>query len=303
MSHLKVGQGGTVRLPLTVSLGGTGELVDADTPGPRVDILDPDDNQLVTDAVPIRDSLGTYHYDYAVGGAAPLGVWHAHWTGSVNGSAVEDDDEFEVVSAASFQFASNLLVTVPELAAKMRIEAFDDEDIAELVLMGVQAACEKWVSRPVTQRTFSETLYPGRQGSLFFTHDPVVTIESLSVEGTEQSLDGLDIRSWGVAGYLVVGLPSAVLPEFLRVDTQYPRVDVRYVAGIDGRHRDNRLLWLTCLRAAQREMRRDLEDAAHVTNIGVEGESWSLLEPDDIFTKRELHSLTSFKKRDGGIRW
>jgi hypothetical protein len=99
--HQKVGQGGTIRLD-AVFKDGAGNLVDPVTP--LVDVLNPSDVAVVTDAAPVRAELGRYYYDYAVAAGAPLGVWTARWTATINSVAVEDDDTFEVVAAGDIVF-------------------------------------------------------------------------------------------------------------------------------------------------------------------------------------------------------
>lgn len=113
----RVGQGGTITLDVVFS-DGAGTLVDP--VAPRVDIINPAAVQVVTDAVPVTDGVGLYHYDYAVDGAAPLGVWTAHWTGTINGVLVGGDDAFEVVAAGEAGFPpGDSLATLEELEARI----------------------------------------------------------------------------------------------------------------------------------------------------------------------------------------
>jgi hypothetical protein len=94
----KVGRGGSITLDAEFK-DGTGSLVDPLTP--RVDIVDSDDVEVVTDAVPTRIAEGRYEYTYDVAVDAPLGSWLAHWTGTINSAAVSGDEAFEVVEAGS----------------------------------------------------------------------------------------------------------------------------------------------------------------------------------------------------------
>lgn len=91
---LRVAQGGTVRLP-AVYRNASNALVDPGTP--RVDILDPDDVVVVNDASLVRDDVGEYHYDYAVGAAAETGEWTARFYGVIDSVLVSGDEPFLVV--------------------------------------------------------------------------------------------------------------------------------------------------------------------------------------------------------------
>src|SRR5688500_1480875 len=74
---------------------GVGDLVDPVTP--TVDIIDADEDELVTDVVPTRVSLGNYSYNYAVPEAGAVGIWRIRWSGVVDGVASVGDDWFNVV--------------------------------------------------------------------------------------------------------------------------------------------------------------------------------------------------------------
>ncbi len=117
MSHQTVGRGGAIRLDATFQ-DGTGAAVDPTTP--RLDILDALDVEVVTDAVPTRDAEGLYHYDYDVAVDAPLGVWTAHWTGTINGVPITGDDAFEVAAAGDVDFPpGDSLATLAEFEARI----------------------------------------------------------------------------------------------------------------------------------------------------------------------------------------
>lgn len=151
----RVGQGGTIGLDATYT-DGTGALVDPTSP--RVDIIDSGDVQLVTDAVPTRSSLGQYTYSYAVGGAAPTGVWRAHWTGVINGVLREADDYFTVVAAGDIDFPA------AETAARERLQrmvaytkepTLDSDEIDDLVALAERAdQFGLWPSDPNWTPTF-----------------------------------------------------------------------------------------------------------------------------------------------------
>lgn len=96
-----VARGDTITLTAYYRLS-TGTLVDP--VNPRADIIDPFNVEVVTDAVPTRQSLGIYTYDYLVDAGAPLGGWTIHWTGTIGGNLIADDDVFTVVDLGSISF-------------------------------------------------------------------------------------------------------------------------------------------------------------------------------------------------------
>lgn len=99
----QVAQGSTITLNAQYRTNG-GVLVDPVTP--LLDIFDSSNTEVVSNAVPTRDGVGLYHYNYAVDGAAPLGVWQVVWSGVIDGSGVQGEDYFEVVTPGSIVIPS-----------------------------------------------------------------------------------------------------------------------------------------------------------------------------------------------------
>lgn len=89
---LKVVSGKTIELPAEFFSGD--EPTDPLTP--RIDIVDPGGEVVVSNAVPARRRKGVYFYNYAVPAAAPAGTWKAVWTARIEGSRVSAADMFEV---------------------------------------------------------------------------------------------------------------------------------------------------------------------------------------------------------------
>lgn len=83
-----------------------------DPPDPRVDIIDPDGTERITNAVPTKLVTGIYRYVYAIPVGAPLGDWVAHWTGTISGSAVSSDETFTVSSTSASGSSSSSSATV-----------------------------------------------------------------------------------------------------------------------------------------------------------------------------------------------
>lgn len=183
---LQVGQGGTITLRVQFQ-DGTGALTDP--ANPRVAILDPVGAVVESDLVPVRDSLGSYHYDYAVAADAQLGDWTAVWTGSINGVAVQGNEEFEVVGAGMVLPAEGgTLLTVAEYKAATGQSGTQDDARIEFA---VEAATEAiinytgrgFLSAEIGQRTF---IY---DGGGFLEIDDCHEISSVRLEGLTLTAD------------------------------------------------------------------------------------------------------------------
>lgn len=95
--NLTTSQGRTIRLPAEFFEGDQR----IDPAKPLVDIIDPTGTPRVTGAVPMRQSLGVYFYDYRVPRDAPTGTWIATWAAVIQGQVQSGSDEFEVRPAAA----------------------------------------------------------------------------------------------------------------------------------------------------------------------------------------------------------
>jgi TolA-binding protein len=91
---LKVVSGKTIELPAEFFSGD--EPTDPLTP--RIDIVDPGGEVMVSNGVPVRSRKGVYFYNFAVPALAPTGTWKAVWTARIDGSRVSAADLFEVSS-------------------------------------------------------------------------------------------------------------------------------------------------------------------------------------------------------------
>jgi len=106
------GRGSTIRLEATYRDGG-GSLVDP--VNPLLTIRDPSGADVVVDAVPTRESLGKYYYDYDVPSTAQLGTWTAVWSGTINGVYIEAPVQFTIVEAGEIGFGIRIIERVRAL--------------------------------------------------------------------------------------------------------------------------------------------------------------------------------------------
>lgn len=155
----RIGQGGTITLDAFYR-DATGAAV---TPtSPLVDIIDANGTVLITDDVPTAIGTGHYEYAYPVDAAAPLGTWTIHWTGTVNGSPLAVDEDFNVVAAGSITTSGNDALAGPctewltlgDLQSDERAKRSDGSALPELAMRdGIAVACK--VLWALTARQFS----------------------------------------------------------------------------------------------------------------------------------------------------
>lgn len=202
MAHKRVGRGGTITLEATFQEG-SGALVDPTTP--RVDLIDPVDTEVVTDAVPTQDAVGLYHYDYEVPVDAPLGVWTAHWTGVINGSPVADDDSFEVTEAGVIEFPGVGWPTLEELASYLQTTITEQADIdrAELALELAIGEVQAYTGQRI-EYVGDETVTLDGSGSpvVLLPEIPVVEVASVTLDGDVLDASGY---TWDAEGILRAG--------------------------------------------------------------------------------------------------
>lgn len=92
---LKVVQGKWIKLPADLCSGD--EPTDPDDL--RVTVVNPSGTTVVKDAVPVREEVGLFRYDYHVAAGAPAGTWEAMWTATCGGQRISASDLFEVLEA------------------------------------------------------------------------------------------------------------------------------------------------------------------------------------------------------------
>jgi hypothetical protein len=178
-----VGQGGTIALDAEFK-DGSGTMVDPITP--QVDIIDPAATTIVTNATPVRDGLGRYHYNFAVPTGAPLGIWTAHWTGTINGAGVGADDHFTVTAPGGIGFEPGSLVTVDDVLALAGVTLSDakKEALADQ-LADWTAELEERLNRPLTQKVVTgERIRADSSGMLWTKWSPIISITGVRVADT-----------------------------------------------------------------------------------------------------------------------
>lgn len=184
--------------------------------------------------------------------------------------------------------ADEYVVTVGELETYMRAD-FDSTAsvVAAEIIDLCQGSLEAWCGRPVTVREFTEDVrirkIDADANKLYLPYTPVVSIESVAIDGGSVLVEDTDyvVRKWGLDDIYRTGKVAAVT----------------WTAGWDGRHRDNSALRMAVLRAAGREMRHWIEDEQGLEEVRSEGYASKFVEPEAVFTNRELLLCVRFKRK------
>lgn len=176
---------------------GSGQLTDA--PPVLVDILDPNDVVVVSDATPQHPSTGTYTYDFEIPTDATLGVWSARWTGVMFSQPVGPTEEpFEVVPAGEVSFQGDFFASVADLAAYLDESIASDDPRAllalELATGLIQAGCKHRIFR----YNDDEKVLRGTWGNrLYLPEPPVIGVASVSVGDDEVTTSGFSFTRGG----------------------------------------------------------------------------------------------------------
>jgi hypothetical protein len=194
---LQVAQGGTVRIPATYE-DATASLVDPGTP--LVDIIDPSNAAVVNDAVPVRDSLGEYHYDFTAAAAAPLGDWVARFSGVVSGGTVTGDETFVVVQPGAVSGGPPWLIQLGELETALGVAPGDVDSVRQAQLTqaiaGASAAIIKYTDRDFAAATVTEQRSFEYDGSGFVDIDDCsnITDVTYSISGFDTIIPAFEWR-------------------------------------------------------------------------------------------------------------
>lgn len=206
-----VAQGGTVTVTAVYETG-TGDLVDPTSP--TIDIIDADGDELVTNAVPTRISLGNYSYAYVVPADGSLGVWQAHWSGTIDGLTSGGDDFFNVVTPGAIITSTYDLLTPDEAKRALNIPLADttfDTELASYVTAVSQRLDD--MCGYIVKRSVSDEIHMGGGPIIWPNEQPAVTIGSV-LEYASGTPTTLTAESLTVAGdYLLenAGTHNALL--------------------------------------------------------------------------------------------
>lgn len=279
----QIGQGGTITLD-GIYQEGSGQLVDP--VDPRLAISDPDETTVASNLIPTRDTTGRYHYDYLVPSAAPLGIWTATWTGTINGVPVTGLDHFEVAEAGSVSFDEDVLVTAEEVAQAAEVDlSVDQLEALRGLVNEFTAELEERLNRPLLVRSFTNEpiILPPGSDSLWLRHAPVR--EVLAVRTSAGTYTG----TWTVRPgriQLAGGLsPLTIGPG----ETFY----VDYRAGLDSS--ETRAAKSVIKERAMRMAVKMADQAIGVRDLTQEGYSAPFLEEG--WTEQELENVSRLRRR------
>lgn len=164
-----------------------------------------------------------------------------------------------------------------------------------VIIEGLQGDLEAFLQRPVTVRSFTETpvLTPRYRGRLKLRRTPVVSVESVTVDGQPLDPTWYQLAPWGLDNILSLG-PFGTLVE-------PPVVEVTYTAGLAGDDPTDPFGMVVkgkLLRATARVFAKVIEDGAvGAESVSVEGESVRYVSGADGWLQDELDSMLRWKRR------
>lgn len=205
----RVGQGGVIRLDANY-VDGTGARVDpAD---PRVAIYDSTGAQRVAPTAPARDGVGAFHHDYAVPAGAPLGIWRAEWTGTINNAITAPaNDFFEVAAAGEIVFAQSGMPTPAELGLVANRAIAADDARATLLISLALGACQAYTRQQLVAVEDDLAAVRGTgDEDLWLPQRPVRAIASVAIDGTALPVTAYDFDTTGRLARSVGRWPSGV---------------------------------------------------------------------------------------------
>lgn len=212
-------QGGIVRLSAYYRDAG-GELVDPVTP--LVDVLNPSAAIVLNDAVPSRDSLGIYYYDYAIDLSAPLGNWVARFSGTVDGGLVVGEEPFTVVAPGTVGVGAPWLIQPSELFTGLGVAAGDvepkDQLQAEQAIAYASEAIRVYCDRNFASPLVTQTREYEYDGSQYLDIDDATAVTAVAFSyGTTLPDDNLTAEQFrarphkgSVFTYLVLPTPRGL---------------------------------------------------------------------------------------------
>lgn len=192
----QVAQGGNAVLDAQFRTS-TLQLVDA--PPVQVDIIDPNDMEVVSNAAPTsHPATGLYSYTYAVPEDAELGVWQIRWAGVINDVAVQGLESFIVVEAGEIVFGGDTFATIPELANYLGVEIELDDERARRVLLSATAIIQAEACHRIFFYADDEKKLRGCWGSeLQLPEPPVEEVSAVSVGDAPLTSGTYQVTRWG----------------------------------------------------------------------------------------------------------
>lgn len=181
-----------------------------------------------------------------------------------------------------------MLITPDDVRVYLGRDLLPDDVVrCEMIIADLQAELENYLNTPLEITTFTETLkVPPAQRTLFLRHGPIVSVQSLKVDGVLVDAQDYVVQTWGIQDLLLV--PS-------NVAGQPPTVDVTYTAGIDAASIG--IFASGMRRAAARDMNRTADDAVGVDQLSLEGYATKYTAPGMGWLAEELASFDRYKRR------
>lgn len=78
-----------------------------------VDVVDANGTKIIDNGTPVKDSLGSFHFEVPLPADAPTGLWYIDWQAVVNGANAFGREEFDVEVAGVLVNPSGLALHAP----------------------------------------------------------------------------------------------------------------------------------------------------------------------------------------------
>jgi hypothetical protein len=189
-----------------------------------------------------------------------------------------------------------VIVSTAELQASMPLHLFmgtEMETAASVILDGLQGEVEAYLGRPLETRTITETpRYDAGFQGLLLSYTPVLSITSVTADGSLIPASSYVVRSWGLDQWWPYGCLS-----------------VTYRAGLlETKPQTVAPIRRLILQAAKRAMAKLLADQVGLGEVGVDGGTALRWLDDNVsgrnegsFADSELERVSRWKRRTGTV--
>ena len=167
---------------------------------------------------------------------------------------------------------ASLLVDVDEVAARHR-RSYDETEkkVCRQVIRGREGLLSTWLNSELESRGVREVTERVTGRDVFLTRSPVLSVESVKIDGDELDDGDFERASWGVRlNYIASGR----------------RAEVMYKAGVRGHAGRLEAAREVILASSLRAMMRYREGTLHVNSYGGDNVTTSYI--DEVFTESEL---------------
>jgi hypothetical protein len=162
----------------------------------------------------------------------------------------------------------------------------DDETVIDMYITFAVGEIESYLGRTITIQSFTEEVIPDADGRAFLSNTPVITVDSVSVDGESKPTDYYIVTPWGleniyyknrggVITYWDLSDPQRVVDQFYE-----PEIVVEYTSGLDTPDAVNSLI-------AAGVIRKWNERKTQIDRMNSGGDGINQIKVEDYFIKYE----------------